>query len=97
MADDKILYKSIRFLENMKPDALEEFSRLAESFTFDVLKNFLRVYTEFEKDKFLYTQTENERKLSVEVAKSQGEIQSLKVLIQIIGNAKKELSKRKKG
>ena len=80
----------------MKPEVLEEFSRLSDSFSFDLLKNFLKVYSEFEKDKFLYTQTENERKLATEIAKSQGEIQSLKVLIQVIGNAKKELAKRKK-
>ena len=80
----------------MKPEVLEEFSRLSDSFSFDLLKNFLKVYSEFEKDKFLYTQTENERKLATEIAKSQGEIQSLKVLIQVIGNAKTELAKRKK-
>ena len=94
--NDRILYKAVRFLESMKPEVLEEFSRLSDSFSFELIKNFLKVYTEFEKDKFLYTQTEDERKLATEIAKSQGEIQSLKVLIQIIGNAKKELRKRKK-
>lgn len=93
--DKKIPVKTGILLSTLHSDLLREFVALHNSKAFEVLQRFYKIFAEIEKDKFLYLQTEDERKLANEIVERQGEVRALKILITVIEGASAELTKRK--
>lgn len=82
-------------LKNLDADTLKVLAAFEDSKYYETIKNLCRRYAETKKNQILELPMRDERVFAHEAALRKGGVFTLKVLIEIIEEAEKELSKRK--